>query len=165
MFLSQWRGNLIAIICRFSISFNRPILTSSWRRVLMKVCQHFVFYFFFLWNANTRAMHSWLPNNNSATKTLNRGVAEFIILTADTEPLEILLHLPLLCEDKVTTYHLPGLIPRLDYSRTVFFLSFFSKIERSVCIPPFQDCSRTRMRCHTTCHCRQRHHERGKRTV
>jgi ribosomal protein L7Ae-like RNA K-turn-binding protein len=36
-----------------------------------------------------------------ATKTLNRGVAEFIILAADTEPLEILLHLPLLCEDKV----------------------------------------------------------------
>ena len=36
-----------------------------------------------------------------ATKTLNRGLAEFIVLTADTEPLEILLHLPLLCEDKV----------------------------------------------------------------
>ncbi|OJA18749.1 hypothetical protein AZE42_01643 [Rhizopogon vesiculosus] len=37
---------------------------------------------------------------NEATKTLNRGVAEFIVLTADTEPLEILLHLPLLCEEK-----------------------------------------------------------------
>ena len=36
-----------------------------------------------------------------ATKTLNRGVAEFIIMAGDTEPLEILLHLPLLCEDKV----------------------------------------------------------------
>jgi ribosomal protein L7Ae-like RNA K-turn-binding protein len=36
-----------------------------------------------------------------ATKTLNRGIAEFIVLTADTEPLEILLHLPLLCEEKV----------------------------------------------------------------
>ena len=36
-----------------------------------------------------------------ATKTLNRGIAELIILTADTEPLEILLHLPLLCEEKV----------------------------------------------------------------
>jgi len=36
-----------------------------------------------------------------ATKTLNRGVAEFVVLTADTEPLEILLHLPLLCEEKV----------------------------------------------------------------
>jgi len=32
---------------------------------------------------------------------LNRGIAEFIVLTADTEPIEILMHLPLLCEDKV----------------------------------------------------------------
>jgi len=41
---------------------------------------------------------------NEATKTLNRGIAEFIILTADTEPIEILLHLPLLCEDKNIPY-------------------------------------------------------------
>ncbi|KZO94878.1 L30e-like protein [Calocera viscosa TUFC12733] len=41
---------------------------------------------------------------NEATKTLNRGIAEFIILTADTEPIEILLHLPLLCEDKNVPY-------------------------------------------------------------
>ncbi|KAG8217583.1 50S ribosomal protein L30e-like protein, partial [Butyriboletus roseoflavus] len=41
---------------------------------------------------------------NEATKTLNRGVAEFIVLTADTEPLEILLHLPLLCEEKNVPY-------------------------------------------------------------
>ncbi|CAE6517758.1 unnamed protein product, partial [Rhizoctonia solani] len=38
------------------------------------------------------------------TKTLNRGIAEFIVLTADTEPIEILLHLPLLCEDKNVPY-------------------------------------------------------------
>ena len=38
---------------------------------------------------------------NEATKCLNRGIAEFIVMAADTEPLEILLHLPLLCEDKV----------------------------------------------------------------
>ena len=37
----------------------------------------------------------------AATKCLNRGIAEFIVMAADTEPLEILLHLPLLCEDKV----------------------------------------------------------------
>lgn len=37
----------------------------------------------------------------SATKALNRGIAEFIVMAGDTEPLEILLHLPLLCEDKV----------------------------------------------------------------
>jgi U4/U6 small nuclear ribonucleoprotein SNU13 len=39
---------------------------------------------------------------NEATKTLNRGIAEFIVMTADTDPIEILLHLPLLCEDKVS---------------------------------------------------------------
>ena len=41
---------------------------------------------------------------NEATKCLNRGIAEFIVLAADTEPLEILLHLPLLCEDKNKPY-------------------------------------------------------------
>ena len=41
-----------------------------------------------------------------ATKCLNRGIAEFIVMAADTEPLEILLHLPLLCEDKVSQYSL-----------------------------------------------------------
>ena len=37
----------------------------------------------------------------AATKTLNRGISEFVVMAADTEPLEILLHLPLLAEDKV----------------------------------------------------------------
>lgn len=41
---------------------------------------------------------------NEATKTLNRGIAEFIVMAADTEPLEILLHLPLLAEDKNVPY-------------------------------------------------------------
>jgi len=40
----------------------------------------------------------------AATKTLNRGISEFIVLAADTDPLEILLHLPLLCEDKNVPY-------------------------------------------------------------
>ena len=40
----------------------------------------------------------------SATKTLNRGISELIVLSADAEPLEILLHLPLLCEDKNVPY-------------------------------------------------------------
>jgi len=40
----------------------------------------------------------------TATKTLNRGISEFIVMAADTEPLEILLHLPLLCEDKNVPY-------------------------------------------------------------
>ncbi|CAK4033223.1 L30e [Lecanosticta acicola] len=41
---------------------------------------------------------------NEATKTLNRGIAELIVLAADTTPLAILLHLPLLCEDKNVPY-------------------------------------------------------------
>lgn len=39
-----------------------------------------------------------------ATKTLNRGVSEIIVLAADTTPLAILLHLPLLAEDKNVPY-------------------------------------------------------------
>jgi len=41
---------------------------------------------------------------NEATKTLNRGITELIVMAADTEPLAILLHLPLLCEDKNVPY-------------------------------------------------------------
>ena len=41
---------------------------------------------------------------NEATKTLNRGIAEVVVLAADAEPLEILLHLPLLAEDKNVPY-------------------------------------------------------------
>ena len=41
---------------------------------------------------------------NEATKSLNRGIAEFVVCAADAEPLEILLHLPLLCEDKNVPY-------------------------------------------------------------
>jgi U4/U6 small nuclear ribonucleoprotein SNU13 len=39
---------------------------------------------------------------NEATKALSRGLADLIVLSADATPLEILLHLPLLCEDKVS---------------------------------------------------------------
>merc|ERR1712224_172042 len=41
---------------------------------------------------------------NEATKTIHRGISEIIILAADTEPIEIVLHLPLLCEDKNVPY-------------------------------------------------------------
>jgi len=41
---------------------------------------------------------------NEATKTLNRGITDLIVMAADAEPLEILLHLPLLCEDKNVPY-------------------------------------------------------------
>ena len=41
---------------------------------------------------------------NESTKTLNRGITDIIILAADAEPIEIILHLPLLCEDKNIPY-------------------------------------------------------------
>lgn len=41
---------------------------------------------------------------NEATKALNRGTADLIVLAGDTNPVEILLHLPLLCEDKNVPY-------------------------------------------------------------
>ena len=41
---------------------------------------------------------------NEATKALNRDIAEVIVLAADATPLEIILHLPLLCEDKNVPY-------------------------------------------------------------
>ncbi|KAK2648173.1 hypothetical protein Ddye_015662 [Dipteronia dyeriana] len=41
---------------------------------------------------------------NEATNTLNRGIFEFIVMVVDAEPLEILLHLPLLAEDNNVPY-------------------------------------------------------------
>jgi len=41
---------------------------------------------------------------NETTKTLNRGTSEIVILAADTTPLPIILHLPILCEDKNVSY-------------------------------------------------------------
>ncbi|KAI0414386.1 ribonucleoprotein-associated protein [Xylaria grammica] len=41
---------------------------------------------------------------NESTKALSRGVSEIIILAGDCTPLSILLHLPLLCEDKNVPY-------------------------------------------------------------
>lgn len=50
------------------------------------------------------SLTSSCPQLFPATKTLNRGIAEFIVMAADAEPLEIILHLPLLCEDKNVPY-------------------------------------------------------------
>ncbi|MES1919242.1 NHP2-like protein 1 [Bonamia ostreae] len=41
---------------------------------------------------------------NESTKALNRGQAEIIVMAADTDPIEIVMHLPLLCEDKNVPY-------------------------------------------------------------
>ena len=75
---------------------------------------------------------------NEATKTLNRGISEMIIMSADAEPIEILLHLPLLCEDKNVPY---VFVPRYVMGTTIatiFVLVFF----------PF-DCSFVYTKAHT----------------
>ncbi|KAJ5457491.1 hypothetical protein N7475_008879 [Penicillium sp. IBT 31633x] len=41
---------------------------------------------------------------NECTKSLNRGTCELVIMAADTSPLAIVLHLPLLAEDKNVPY-------------------------------------------------------------
>lgn len=46
----------------------------------------------------------YFSNICTATKTLNRGISEIVVMAADTEPIEILLHLPLLAEDKNVPY-------------------------------------------------------------
>ena len=66
---------------------------------------------------------------NEATKTLNRGISEIIILAADTAPLAILLHLPLLCEDKNVPCK----------SHDVHGLPYANIFER--CLRPEQDCT------------------------
>jgi len=48
--------------------------------------------------------HQLRKGANEATKTLNRGISEIIILAADTSPLAIVLQLPLLAEDKNVPY-------------------------------------------------------------
>jgi hypothetical protein len=73
---------------------------------------------------------------NEATKTLNRGISELIIMSADAEPIEILLHLPLLCEDKNVPYvfvpryvhtcreteRFPELLLRFGHSHTCIYV-------------------------------------------
>jgi len=48
--------------------------------------------------------HQLKKGANETTKTLNRGTAEIVVLAADTEPLAILLHIPLVAEDKNVPY-------------------------------------------------------------
>ena len=48
---------------------------------------------------------------------MNRGKAELILMAADTEPIEILMHLPLLCEDKVSVIISPK---KLYYKMNTF---------------------------------------------
>jgi hypothetical protein len=81
---------------------------------------------------------------NEATKTLNRGISDLIIMAADTEPLEILLHLPLLCEDKVSSA--PYTPPAHASSYLSCFLSAIY-LERRLCVRSFEDRLGQSLRC------------------
>ncbi|KJP87679.1 hypothetical protein AK88_02707 [Plasmodium fragile] len=39
---------------------------------------------------------------NEAVKSLHKGISELVVLAADAKPLEIISHIPLVCEDKVS---------------------------------------------------------------
>jgi len=41
---------------------------------------------------------------NEATKSIKKGIVEIVIIASDSDPLEIILHLPLICEDKNIPY-------------------------------------------------------------
>lgn len=79
---------------------------------------------------------------NEATKTLNRGISELIVMAADAEPIEILLHLPLLCEDKNVPYvFVPGYVITLhsmeQFAVISKHLTFFSNLSPSSNILPW----------------------------
>jgi len=41
---------------------------------------------------------------NEVTKLVERGQAKFVVMAADVQPEEVLLHMPLLCQEKNTPY-------------------------------------------------------------
>ncbi|SCN12758.1 splicing factor, putative [Plasmodium malariae] len=41
---------------------------------------------------------------NETVKSLHKGISELVVLAADAKPLEIISHIPLVCEDKNTPY-------------------------------------------------------------
>ncbi|RLJ06062.1 MAG: 50S ribosomal protein L7ae [Candidatus Aenigmatarchaeota archaeon] len=41
---------------------------------------------------------------NETTKTIERGLAKLVVIAADVQPEEIVMHLPVLCEEKQIPY-------------------------------------------------------------
>ena len=41
---------------------------------------------------------------NETTKTIERGLAKLVVIAADVQPEEIVMHLPVLCEEKQVPY-------------------------------------------------------------
>ena len=104
--LQSLKGELISTICSEPISISIlnllemsapnpkafPLADSALTQQILDVAQQ------------AQNLRQLKKGANEATKTLNRGISEFIIMAADAEPIEILLHLPLLCEDKNVPY-------------------------------------------------------------
>ncbi len=42
--------------------------------------------------------------SNEATKAIERGIAQLVLVSGDVEPEEIVMHLPLLCDEKQIPY-------------------------------------------------------------
>jgi len=46
---------------------------------------------------------------NETTKTIERGLAKLVVIAKDVQPQEIVMHIPILCEEKNTEYvHVPS---------------------------------------------------------
>lgn len=87
----------------------------------------------------------------TGTKSLNRGTSSFIVMAADTEPLAILLHLPLLCEDKVNANHLTSkrkstLVYRFDCYGILIKKPFFAHSNHAIA-NIWRRCSRGNILC------------------
>lgn len=41
---------------------------------------------------------------NETTKAIERGIAQFVVIAEDVDPEEIVMHLPVLCEEKKIPY-------------------------------------------------------------
>ncbi|KAJ9488326.1 hypothetical protein VN97_g4954 [Penicillium thymicola] len=48
--------------------------------------------------------HQLKKGANEVTKSVSRGTSEIVVMAADTVPLAIVMHLPLLCEDRHVPY-------------------------------------------------------------
>lgn len=86
------------------VPYHTRLLQTCWCQVLCPVFLDLSFSSLETAPHKPHFTHSPLVPVSTATKTLNRGISEFIVMAADAEPLEIILHLPLLCEDKNVPY-------------------------------------------------------------
>lgn len=92
---------------------------------------------------------------NEATKSLNRGVSELVVLAADTSPLAIILHLPVLCEDKNGKDS--------SWASRSEALSANIRLLSPLHLRLLEDCPRPGLWCQPLRHCDLDHQQRGKR--